>query len=74
MMYDDIASNKDNPYPGKIFNRPNGSDVYAGVKIDYRGKDVTPENFLAVLQGREDRVMGGNGRQARGRKKLMIII
>ena len=31
MMYDDIAYNQRNPYQGKIFNRPNGSDVYKGV-------------------------------------------
>jgi legumain len=30
-MYDDIANNEDNPYPGKIFNKPNGPDVYHGV-------------------------------------------
>ncbi|KAI6192062.1 Legumain [Aphelenchoides bicaudatus] len=62
MMYDDIANNPENPYPGKIFNRPNGPDVYEGVKIDYKGKDVTPENFLAVLQGQEEEIHGGNGR------------
>ena len=37
MMYDDIASSKENPVPGKIFNRPNGPDVYAGVPKDYTG-------------------------------------
>lgn len=49
MMADDIANNSENPYPGQIFNHPDGQDVYAGVQIDYRGNDVTPENFLAVL-------------------------
>merc|ERR1711957_834116 len=28
-----------------------GVDVYAGCKIDYSGKDVTPENFQKVLTG-----------------------
>ena len=51
-----------NPYPGKIFNSPNGPDVYDGVKIDYSGHDVTPENFLAVLQGNKTGVKGGTGR------------
>ena len=37
MMYDDIANSKENPFPGKIFNRPNGPDVYAGVPKDYTG-------------------------------------
>lgn len=31
MMYDDLASNPDNPVPGRIFNHPRGQDVYAGV-------------------------------------------
>ena len=49
--YDDIANNNANPYKGQVFNKPNGQDVYAGVKIDYSGKDVTPANFLAALTG-----------------------
>ncbi|KAL8169025.1 UNVERIFIED_CONTAM: hypothetical protein K2H54_032098 [Gekko kuhli] len=51
MMYDDIAYDSENPTPGIIINRPNGTDVYKGVLKDYTGKDVTPENFLAVLSG-----------------------
>ena len=39
MMFDDIANSEDNPIPGKIFNRPNGPDVYAGVPKDYTGTD-----------------------------------
>ena len=56
MAYDDIANHKKNPFPGMMFNHPDGNDVYAGVKIDYFGKDVTPENFLAVLTGDADAV------------------
>ncbi|KAM3716903.1 Legumain [Dirofilaria immitis] len=62
MMYDDIAYNKHNPYPGKVFNGPDNIDVYAGVEIDYSGKHVTPENFLAVLSGNKTAVKGGNGK------------
>uniref|UniRef100_A0A914SI47 Uncharacterized protein n=1 Tax=Parascaris equorum TaxID=6256 RepID=A0A914SI47_PAREQ len=51
-----------NRYPGKIFNRPNGTDVYEGVKIDYKGYDVTKSNFLAILEGNKAAVTGGNGR------------
>ena len=56
MMYNDIANNSQNPFPGKVFNRPTaagtpGWDVYEGVKIDYEGNDVTAKNFLAVLTG-----------------------
>jgi len=37
MAFDDIAHDPSNPFPGKIFNKPNGEDVYAGCKIDYKG-------------------------------------
>jgi len=53
MAYDDIASSSSNPFPGKIFNKPSGSDagkdVYAGCHINYKGQDVTPANYLAIL-------------------------
>ena len=50
-MYDDIANNPDNPFPGKIFNDYSHQDVYAGVKIDYRGDDITSTNVVKVLLG-----------------------
>jgi len=51
MMYDDIANNAQNPTKGEIINHPNGNDVYKGVVKDYVGRDVTPKNFLSILQG-----------------------
>lgn len=51
MMYDDVANADENPFPGTLINRPNGSDVYHGVVIDYVGDDVTPQNFIKVLTG-----------------------
>ena len=51
MAYDDIANNSRNPFKGKVFNKPNGPDVYEGIKIDYTGADVTPTNFVNVLLG-----------------------
>ncbi|XP_012658913.1 legumain [Otolemur garnettii] len=63
MMYDDIANSEDNPTPGIVINRPNGTDVYKGVPKDYTGEDVTPQNFLAVLRGDEEAVKGkGSGK------------
>lgn len=63
MMYDDIANSDDNPTPGVVINRPNGSDVYKGVLKDYTGEDVTPQNFLAVLRGDAEAVKGkGSGK------------
>lgn len=53
MMYDDIASNVENPKKGQIFNKPGGSDVYHDVVKDYTKKTVTPSNFLKILQGQE---------------------
>uniref|UniRef100_A0A8B9HRE9 Legumain n=1 Tax=Astyanax mexicanus TaxID=7994 RepID=A0A8B9HRE9_ASTMX len=37
MMYDDIANNEENPNPGEIINKPNGTNVYPGVLKDYTG-------------------------------------
>lgn len=63
MMYDDIAYSEDNPTPGIVINRPNGTDVYQGVPKDYTGEDVTPQNFLAVLRGDAEAVKGiGSGK------------
>jgi legumain len=65
--YNDIANSPSNKFPGKVFNKPTNSapgvDVYAGVKIDYQGKDVDPAVFLAVLEGNKAAVAGkGTGR------------
>ena len=66
--YDDIASNTQNPFKGKIFNKPNGSDVYAGCKIDYKGKDVTPSKFLDVITGK------GSGKVLKSNSKSKVFI
>jgi legumain len=64
MAVDDIANDGMNPFRGKLFNRPTddgvpGKDVYEGCKFDYKGGDVTPENFANVLTGT------GNGKVLR---------
>ena len=52
-----------NPFPGKIFNEPNGNDVYGGVKIDYWGNDVNTQVFMNVLKGNRSGNAGkGSGR------------
>ncbi|KER22436.1 hypothetical protein T265_09482 [Opisthorchis viverrini] len=48
--HDDIANNPKNPFKGKVFHDYELEDVYKGVLIDYRGKDVTKDNFLKVLE------------------------
>lgn len=55
-LNDDIVNSTWNPFPGQLFNRPSpageaGDDVYKGLKISYRGENVTAENFLNVLKG-----------------------
>ena len=56
MLYDDVAQDPENPFPGTLFNWPTqaGSfpvDVYEHCAKDYTGNDVTAANLLAVLQG-----------------------
>ena len=53
MAYDDIADNSNNPFPGKLFNKTNGPNVYDASVVDYKAKDVTAAKFLAVLTGDE---------------------
>jgi legumain len=74
MAYDDIANDEENPIPGKIFNKPDGEDVYAGCKIDYKGDDVTPANFLGILEGNPAKVKGGNGRVLKSTKDTKVFI
>ncbi|KER19200.1 hypothetical protein T265_11946 [Opisthorchis viverrini] len=51
--YDDIANNPKNPFKGKVFHDYDHVDVYNHVIIDYRGNDVTRNNFVKVLRGDE---------------------
>ncbi|KAM7403559.1 hypothetical protein PAMA_004151 [Pampus argenteus] len=74
MMYDDLAQNEENPTPGVVINRPNGTDVYKGVPKDYTGNDVTPENFLAVLKGNSSQVKGGSGKVLKSGPKDHVFV
>ncbi|XP_047466720.1 legumain [Mugil cephalus] len=74
MMYDDLAQNEQNPTPGVLINRPNGTDVYKGVPKDYTGEDVTPENFLAVLKGDASGVRGGSGKVLKSGPKDNVFV
>jgi len=68
MVYDDIANDPSNPYPGKMFNKPTpagtpGVDVYAGCQKDYTGTDVTAQNFLYIITGNSTAMSGvGSGK------------
>jgi len=58
MAYDDIRNNYRNPFPGEMYNRPDGENVAKGLKIDYTGSHNNPDNFLAVLTG-DSKATGG---------------
>ncbi|CAL8462896.1 g2430 [Coccomyxa elongata] len=63
MVQDDIAHNYMNPHPGKVFNKPNGPNVYEGVPLDYTGEAVNARNFLQVLAGKKaPKVIGSSGK------------
>jgi phosphatidylinositol glycan class K len=61
MLADDVACNPRNRYPATVFNnRDRKLDLYGGligelhggtVEVDYRGYDVTVENFIRLLTG-----------------------
>ena len=53
MLYDDVAGNEGNPFPGKLYNSVGGSDVYAGCVIDYKGSACSMETFFRVLHGNQ---------------------
>nr|ABF00019.1 legumain precursor [Saccharum officinarum] len=61
-MYDDIAHSAENPRPGVVINHPQGGDVYAGVPKDYTGRQVSVNNFFAVLLGNKTALTGGSGK------------
>ncbi|THH17475.1 hypothetical protein EW146_g3344 [Bondarzewia mesenterica] len=54
MLADDAACNPRNRYPGCVFaNKGRQLDLYGeNIEVDYRGYEVTVENFLRVLTGR----------------------
>ncbi|XP_077233884.1 peptidase C13 family isoform X1 [Tasmannia lanceolata] len=56
MLADDMACNARNNYPAQVFNNENHRlNLYGdNVEVDYRGYEVTVENFLRVLTGRHD--------------------
>lgn len=53
MVADDMACNPRNPRPATVFNNENENiDVYGDdVEVDYRGYEVTVENFVRLLTG-----------------------
>lgn len=54
MLADDIACNPRNAFPGTIFNNMDQAiDLYGDdIEVDYRGYEVTVENFIRLLTDR----------------------
>ncbi|PVU99583.1 hypothetical protein BB560_005478, partial [Smittium megazygosporum] len=54
MLADDMACNPRNAYPATVYDHPNHKvDLYGqNVEVDYRGYEVTVENFIRLLTGR----------------------
>ncbi|KAJ7222680.1 peptidase C13 family-domain-containing protein [Mycena rebaudengoi] len=56
MLADDVACNARNKFPGSVFAAPGRDtalDLYGdNIEVDYRGYEVTVENFIRVLTGR----------------------
>eukprot|EP01026_Neomeris_dumetosa_P058387 TRINITY_DN5434_c0_g1_i11.p1 TRINITY_DN5434_c0_g1~~TRINITY_DN5434_c0_g1_i11.p1 ORF type:complete len:231 (-),score=13.96 TRINITY_DN5434_c0_g1_i11:172-864(-) len=56
MIAEDIACNPRNIYPGSVFNsEEHDLDLYGlSVEVDYRGAEVTVQNFIRILVGRHE--------------------
>lgn len=56
MLSDDIACNPRNAFPGTVFNNMDQAiDLYGDqIEVDYRGYEVTVENFIRLLTDRWD--------------------
>ncbi|VVC32207.1 Peptidase C13, legumain [Cinara cedri] len=75
MMMDDIAYHPRNPTPGVIINRPNGTNVYDGVIIDYKGADVNSTNFINIITGNKAAMKSiGSGKVIEGGPHDTIFI
>ena len=53
MLADDVACNARNKVPGCVYHSSGRTlDLYGdNIEVDYRGNEVTVENFLRVLTG-----------------------
>jgi phosphatidylinositol glycan class K len=53
MLADDVACNARNKFPGSVYaNSGRHLDLYGdNIEVDYRGYEVTVENFIRVLTG-----------------------
>ncbi|CAO4373924.1 unnamed protein product [Caenorhabditis nigoni] len=53
MLAEDVPCNSRNPRPGTVYAARAGANLYGSdVEVDYRGEEVTVENFIRILTGR----------------------
>ncbi|KAB8349489.1 hypothetical protein FH972_023515 [Carpinus fangiana] len=59
MLPDDMACNPRNSFPGTVYNNNNRQlDLYGdNIEVDYRGYEVTVENFIRLMTDRVDENM-----------------
>ncbi len=51
VLADDLAQSPSNNLPGVVRNVPEGENLYEGVKIDYKLKNMTPERIKKIFTG-----------------------
>jgi phosphatidylinositol glycan class K len=53
MLADDVACNSRNHFPATVYNNAGRMlDLYgSNIEVDYRGYEVTVENFIRLLTG-----------------------
>lgn len=75
MLADDMACNSRNNYPAQVFNNENHQlNLYGdNVEVDYRGYEVTVENFLRVLTGRHDSAVPRSKRLLSDEKSHILL-
>ena len=64
MLADDTACNTRNKFPGSVYaNAGRRLDLYGdNIEVDYRGYEVTVENFIRVLTGESSRTIPDNNK------------
>jgi legumain len=71
--FDDVASHRENPFKGQLFNKPNGQDVYEGCNIDYREHEVTPDKFIGAITG-SDKMRSEGKKVLRSNKQSKVFM
>lgn len=75
MAFNDIPNSTYNPFPGQIFNKPNGPNVYENFKADYTRYNVTGENFVNICLGNKTALEGiGTGRVLESNENDTVLI